>query len=383
MKRMARRGFTLVELLVVIAIVGLLIGLLLPAIQAARESSRMATCKNNLKQMGIATHNFENARQGFPPSITGAGYHAANGYDGGTGLPYFAVLLPYMEEAAAARLDYSQGVYGQQNSNIRMSAGTQTNSTVLRNLRLPFWNCPTRGARKIPTLDYGIILVTDDTYESGADHRCSIVATGTTSKDCPDPYSGTAWLNLLRNAGSGPQVLNVALGPRDENNYVTTHLRVQSPVQTGAWPSGQETPGTGTSSYAWYPRTRMKDVPDGLSKTAIVSEKHLARNEIGGTGCTDGNRCTCTGGKDWPAIPACSQDCHRNMITLPVNTSLAGAIARGPDECSTSVYIGSWHTGVCNFLLADGAVRSIAVNLDTTNLWRLAHRRDGQNLVLP
>jgi prepilin-type N-terminal cleavage/methylation domain-containing protein len=384
MKRVARHGFTLVELLAVIVIIGVLLGLLLPAVQTAREAARLIGCMNNLKQMGIATHNFENARQGFPPSMTGAGYDNNNGYQGGTGLPFFAVLLPYMEEGttAARRLDYSQGVYGQQNGGNLMSTATQTNSTVLNSLRLPFWNCPTRGARRIATIDYGIIIVTDASWDGGADHRCSIVATGTTSTGCPSVFGMTAWTALLQNAGSGPQVLNVALGPRDENNYITTHLRVQSPVQTGAWPSGQQTPGTGTSSYAWYPRTRMKDVPDGLSKTAIVSEKHLAPNEIGGTGCSTGDRCTCTGGKDPPAMPACSQNC-RNLVTLPVNTNWAGTIARGPTECSTGVYIGSWHTEICNFLLADGAVRNVAVNLDTTNLWRLAHRRNGQDPVLP
>src|SRR5690349_19755554 len=62
-----RRAFTLVELLVVIAIIGLLVALLLPAIQAAREAARRSQCKNNLKQIGLALHNFESARGSFPP----------------------------------------------------------------------------------------------------------------------------------------------------------------------------------------------------------------------------------------------------------------------------------------------------------------------------
>ena len=97
-----RGGFTLVELLVVIAIVGVLIGLLVPAVQAARESSRRVVCRNNLKQIGLALHNHIDAKKCLP-----AGYVSSillDGDDGGPGWAWGSQILPYIEQSALHQL---------------------------------------------------------------------------------------------------------------------------------------------------------------------------------------------------------------------------------------------------------------------------------------
>jgi prepilin-type N-terminal cleavage/methylation domain-containing protein/prepilin-type processing-associated H-X9-DG protein len=104
-----RRGFTLIELLVVIAIIAVLIGLLLPAVQAAREAARRAQCVNNLKQMGIALHNYHDAFQTFAPGYVSAvlpgvtdacNQDAENGQsvDLGPGWAWGSMILPFLEQ---------------------------------------------------------------------------------------------------------------------------------------------------------------------------------------------------------------------------------------------------------------------------------------------
>ena len=94
-----RRGFTLIELLVVIAIIAVLIALLLPAVQAAREAARRAQCTNNLKQIGLALHNYHQGVGSFPPGkAMSASAVPYTGYAGWTDWGAQAMMLPYMEQ---------------------------------------------------------------------------------------------------------------------------------------------------------------------------------------------------------------------------------------------------------------------------------------------
>ena len=95
MKR--RGGFTLIELLVVIAIIAVLIALLLPAVQQAREAARRTQCRNNLKQIGLALHNYNDAHSALPSGsivlLNGAGTNY-----GGHGWTWHASILPYIDQ---------------------------------------------------------------------------------------------------------------------------------------------------------------------------------------------------------------------------------------------------------------------------------------------
>ena len=130
-----RRGFTLVELLVVIAIIGVLVGLLLPAVQSAREAARRSQCQNNLKQIGLATLNYESAQKAFPSS--GWGWHWMGDPDQGAGKNqpggWIYSLLPYIEQAGIKSVGKGLAAADKK---IALTTLSETPITVM--------NCPSR-----------------------------------------------------------------------------------------------------------------------------------------------------------------------------------------------------------------------------------------------
>ncbi len=128
--RTHRSGFTLVELLVVIAIIGTLVGMLLPAVQGAREAARRSACQNNMRQLGLAMHNYENARRHFPPAGSTVGLGIGKSPWSGQ-----ALILPFLEEDNVfKKIDFSKP-YGEQDSSLFPSGSVAT-------LRVDVLQCP-------------------------------------------------------------------------------------------------------------------------------------------------------------------------------------------------------------------------------------------------
>ena len=365
-------AFTLVELLVVIAIIGVLIGLLLPAVQAARESARRSACSNNLKQIGLATHSFMSARNGFPPSATGA--TGATSLAPG-GISFFGVLMPYIEDADASfggvAIDFDEAVCSRSTS--PGNAASLNNWNIFTSMRSKYLNCPTRGFRttinnsanqKYTTCDYGLLFLTDfDFYSTQVNSICFANKNGPATVG-QGRCSGSERPVV---AGIGWQVLNPAMGRKNANGEFITHI---------------SSDGTSKFYAGWYPRTQDRHVTDGLSKTAILAEKHIYKTHLGKGGCYQGaTRSECPGNSGLDDTPTTHHpQSGSGALVIVANV---GGIARGPDEDSKQTTIGSWHPGACHFLMADGAVLSVSPDISDLTLRRLVDRRDGQVATLP
>ena len=207
MARLPRNAFTLVELLVVIAIIGILVGLLLPAVQAAREAARRMSCQNNLKQIGLAVHNYESATKRLPaawskPAVSGDGWSAQ------------ARILPYIEAISlASAVNFADG-YGA--ATIRVDGEAIPGSSY----RVPTYLCPSEindtvrlddaGPRHYP-ISYGYnagVWFTYDANDNTVGQGMFTASKFLRFRDCLDGLANTlafaevkGWTPYYRDAG--------------------------------------------------------------------------------------------------------------------------------------------------------------------------------------
>lgn len=139
-----RRGFTLIELLVVIAIIAILIALLLPAVQQAREAARRSQCKNNLKQLGLALHNYESSHGRFPSGGEGTDqqYLVRRLFP----VSAFTACLPFMDQAP---------LYKRFNLNFHYTNSANSQNAAVARTKVTAFLCPSNGSGRTDILDFG------------------------------------------------------------------------------------------------------------------------------------------------------------------------------------------------------------------------------------
>ncbi len=356
-----RSGFTLIELLVVIAIIGVLIALLLPAVQAAREAARRAQCTNNLKQIGIALHNYHDQVGAFPP-----GGMTQNGNPWGatsTYLSWRAMILPQME-------------------------GTTTYNAI--NFNVPTW-----AAGASPGQMYTAWMTVNNTWLCPSDPNNMGGKRPATGPDGQYP-AGSPPINP--STGQPATVVPVAnYAGSFGDNYCGGPLNGGLPWETYGCPSPALAAGQwrigwdgfwgtdfsctfargggrlrGFFDYRTLQYTRMADITDGTSNTIMVGEMLPDRaadsNFYHGNGATAG--VTVPLGWNSNSYPSSAANCNGawQSSSAPLGCRYSAA-AKG---------FVSWHPGGANMLFGDGSVKFLKQSINRYSYAAIGSKNGGE-----
>jgi prepilin-type N-terminal cleavage/methylation domain-containing protein/prepilin-type processing-associated H-X9-DG protein len=378
---MKRRGFTLIELLVVIAIIGILIALLLPAVQKVREAANRLKCQNNLKQIGLAAHNFESTNSYFPPWI---GSVNINGRVGSNHASPQALLLPYIEQSNK----YNQFNFNYLTWNDTVPKDSKNNP--LDEPPMPRINLPAR------TQDISIYL-------------------------CPSDASST--IRPADWADDGDN--DPSKYPEGRLNYLgcigTTSSMEPTPSDTpGGSNSATWNKGAGIFATSWSGQQVLKGTPisgviDGTSNTAMFSEvmrttegwPHISNTRtntsvilalptiVDASYDTDGRVAPpCASGAEWNStVSYAGLEFERSLYavtfynhTLPPNWNRLTASGNQQYNCGDTsityfhVSPSSHHAGGVNVCFADGSVHFISDNIDFAT-WQALGSKAGNEVV--
>lgn len=301
-------GFTLIELLVVIAIIAVLIALLLPAVQQAREAARRTQCKNNLKQLGLALHNYHDTLSVFP---FGGSYGPdfVNGSNTGpSGFNWRVFILPYIDQANL----YNQlTLLNPATASINAASTWKTIPQHL--IKIPGYRCASETASDTPT-------GRDDSYSPATSAISNYV--GSAGASATHPYAGV---------GCG-----VCL-----DSQANCQCTDQGTV--GGWHYASAISGGGSGIFSLRAtNVSMKDVNDGTSNTLLVGELKVTPNS-------------------W----------HQWMDPWSLGSTVNGINAPGYNNAYHRQTYSSYHVGGVHFLLVDGSVRFVSDNVDLRTLGNL------------
>jgi prepilin-type N-terminal cleavage/methylation domain-containing protein/prepilin-type processing-associated H-X9-DG protein len=315
-RRSSSPAFTLIELLVVIAIIGILMALLLPAVQQIRAAAARLQCTNNLKQIGLALHNYHDSNNSFPSGYVDRNLNPASTPDNdqGPGWGWASFLLPYVEEGNVFnQINFSQGV------------GIGSNTAVSQ-LALKIYQCPSDAyAQAFPV------------YDSTFTTPIAVVAHGN--------YVGNnGWEECFNNAGGA--------GQGGGSDGLAGGL--------GA---------SGNGPFFRNSRTRFADVTDGLSNTIFVGERSGNHSPSTWTGAVTGGRCPAWMASQPPAPyslppgPAYDNADFDEALVLAHGNASHVPSADFPIFDPDTFY--SMHTSRgANFLFGDGSVHFLNSNIN-------------------
>jgi prepilin-type N-terminal cleavage/methylation domain-containing protein/prepilin-type processing-associated H-X9-DG protein len=334
-------AFTLVELLVVIAIIGVLVALLLPAVQTARESARRSQCNNNLRQIGLAIHNFEGTYGTFPAATTQVTTDTWM-----HGPTWWIYTMPYMEQNNTYnRITFPRKTFWLGSS----GAEAQANKEIWRNVRFGYMECPSSSSA-IPR--FSSAAGSGDVGYQRPFYTCILGAT-------PHPTAMNA-NSQFRGPISDGGVITLARGQRQATITDGTSNTIMVGEQSGVMyhNNGQKLPIVG----------------DSVNNDGRVDNNrgfHMGTSHVG---FPNGDNSMDTGGNCPHA------NCARCYNTTTINTrgiTNKGLVFNDFGELRCNKPLNSLHPGGINALYADGHVEFVTENLPLATLKLLVNRDDG------
>jgi prepilin-type N-terminal cleavage/methylation domain-containing protein len=345
--QLRKKGFTLVELLVVIAIIGILIGMLLPAVQQVREAARRTQCLNNMRQLGLACHNYESAFMHFPPGCnwndTSGDLKRNSQILGDERIPWSVFILPYVEQAPL----HSQYQQGTNKWIDEWEAALNPAGNFIASSIIPAYLCPSDvGGETNPDLTPLVIQS----------------AGGQVGKS-----------NYVALAGAGNGGSDDAVIVRDESPNSSIMQDLNDPQFSQIW-----------GVFGKNSKTSFGEISDGSSNTFFLGER-ATRSYIdsGRASNQDGNI-----GAVWAGVTNSNSEYPRNAnqgnLSPSKDWSVFGhmfsenAFNWSINGADTPRGVGSsFHTGGSNFILGDGSTRFVSQDLNIGVLADLVRLSDG------